>query len=156
MPQTSVSLNPSRGAAGQLNTGAPHFIESLICDEATGVKFGKAVVLKSGAGKTVDLPLTGETCIGVAVRDMSKPTNDGAFADGDELPVLRYGVVHVQVEDAVVKGAAPFIRIATGDGGTELGSFRSDGDTDTAEVRTGWEFLDNGAAGEYVRVLVTV
>lgn len=163
MPQTSVSLNPSRGADGQLSHAAPHFADTCICDEATGIPFGRAVTLKTAGTKEVDLPASsGEASAsrGVAVRDMSLSTNDGEFADGDEMSVLRHGVIYVQVEDAVTCDATPFIRFAAGATLTALGRFRSDdgdeGGGALAAARTGWKYLESGAAGEYVRVLVTV
>lgn len=161
MPQTSVPLNPSRGADGQLTQAAKHFVETGFCDESGGIPFGRAVILKSAANKEYDLPTsTGEAAAapGVAVRNPSLATSTGAYADGDCMGVLRDGVVYVQVEDAVVKGAAPFIRFAAGASLTALGRFRSDdgdeGGGALASEQTSWEYLESGAAGEYVRVWI--
>lgn len=161
MPQTSVSLHPSRGADGQLAQSSPHFVESGYCDEATGIPFGRAAVLKSAANKEYDLPTTAAEASaspGIALRNPTLPTNDGAYADGDCLSLCREGVVYVQVEDAVVKGQSPFIRFSAGATLTALGRFRSDdGDEGAgalAASRPGWEYLESGAAGEYVRVYV--
>jgi hypothetical protein len=159
MPQTSVSLNPSIAADGQLQQTADHFVESGFCDEATGVPFGRAVVLKSAANKDYDLPVSGAEASaspGVAVRNPTLATNTGAYADGDCISVLRSGVIYVQVEDAVTKGQKAFIRHTAGASLTALGRFRSDdgdeGAGPLAASRPGWEYLDSAAASGYARV----
>jgi hypothetical protein len=159
MPQTSVSLNPSRGADGQLNQAVPHFVESAICDEAAGIPFGRAVVLKTAATKEVDLPVSAAevaTSPGIALRLPTQATDSASYADGDCLSLCRMGVVYVQVEDAVTKGQKVFVRHTAGASLTALGRFRSDdgdeGSGPLAASRPGWEYLESGAAGEYVRV----
>ncbi len=162
MPQTSVTLNPSAGADGQLNQGVDHFVETGHCDEATGIPFGRAVVLKSAANKEYDLPASGAEASaspGVAVRNPTLPTaTAGSYEDGDDMSVCRSGVVTVQVEDAVTKGSTVFVRHTAGATLTALGRFRSDdGDEGAgalASSRPGWEYLESGAAGAYVRLYI--
>ena len=162
MPQTSVTLNPSAGADGQLNQGVDHFVETGYCDEATGIPFGRAVVLKSAANKEYDLPSSGAEASaspGIAVRNPTLPTaTAGSYEDGDDMSVCRSGVVTVQVEDAVTKGSTVFVRHTAGATLTALGRFRSDdgdeGAGPLAASRPGWEYLESGAAGAYVRVYV--
>tara|TARA_R110000772_G_scaffold247228_1_gene361003 strand:- start:15 stop:491 length:477 start_codon:yes stop_codon:yes gene_type:complete len=157
MPQTSVTLDPNEAMDGQLNEAAPHFRESMLVNEATGIPFGRAVNLVSGALKTVDLTdATGEAsaAYGVAARNPTYPADTSLYADNDGITVVRSGIVTVQVEDAVVKGAAPFIRFVAGGGGSALGSFRSDADTASAAENTSWEYLDNAAAAGFARVWI--
>lgn len=161
MPQTSVPLNPSRGADGQLAQAVMHFVETGISDQTGGIPFGRAVVLKSAANKEYDLPVSAAEVAaspGVAVRDPSYATDAATFADGDCFGVLRQGVIYVQVENAVVKGQPAFVRYAAGASLTELGRFRSnDGDEGAgplAASRPGWEYLESGAANEFVRVYI--
>lgn len=159
MPQLSVTLDPSKGADGQLNQAVDHFVESGFCDESGGIPFGRAVVLKSAANEEYDLPVSAAEVAsspGVAVRNPTLATNDGAFADGDCMGVLRSGVITVKVEDAVTKGDTVFVRHTAGATLNELGRFRSDdgdeGSGPLASSRPGWEYLESGAADEHVRV----
>lgn len=157
MPQTSVQMNPARGLEGQLDEAAPHFRESMVVDETNGVPFGRAVTLESGTDRTVSLPnVTGEAsaAYGVAGRNPTYPSNDKVIGDGDGVTVVRFGIVTVVPEDAVSKGDAPFIRFDSGAGGSALGSFRSDADTATAAENTNMEFLDDGVAGQPVRLWI--
>ncbi len=155
MPQTTVSLDPNEAMAGQLNEAAPHFRESMLVDEAAGIGFGKAVNLVSGALRTVDLTdATGEAsaAYGVAGRDPTYPSDTSLYADNDGILVVRTGIVTVQVEDAVVKGAAPFIRFLAG--GSGIGSFRSDADGGDAVANPNMEYLDNAGINGFARVLI--
>lgn len=161
MTQTSMTLRPSRGDDGQLNQAVPHFVETGFADDAAGIKFGAACVLKSAANKEYDLPTTAaeaSACDGIAIRNPTLPGNSGQYDDGDTMSLCRMGVVYVQVEDAVVKGEPCFVRFSAGATLTELGRFRSDdGDEGAgalAASRPGWEYLESGSAGEYVRVYV--
>ena len=165
MPQTSVTLNKSFSMEGQVDESAPHFRQSCVVDETNGVPFGRAVTLKTAAtidgNALVDLVAgTSEAAaaFGVAARNPTYPTNSKTIANGDGVAIVRAGIIVVQVEDAVTAGSTPFIRGTAGATLTELGRFRSDdgdeGGGALAAARTGWEYLDSGAAEAFVRVWV--
>lgn len=167
MPQTSVDLNKAIAMEGLVELSAPHFIESCVSDEANGIPFGRAVLLKDGDTREVDLPFDNsagttteaEASWGVVVRDNTYPADssgNGVVADGDGVAVMRTGVVWVQVEEAVTKGGNAFIRSTAGATLTELGRFgQDDGNEGGGALRgekTNWEYLDSAAAGGYARV----
>lgn len=163
MPQTTVNSSPAIALDGQDERSAPQFNESLVVDEALGIPFGRAVVLKSAANLEVDLPVSGAEAAdayGVSVRNPTQAANSSLYSDNDGITVKRAGAVWVLVEDAVTKGDTVFIRHTAGASLTVLGRFRSDDGAEGANLplaaaRKGWQYLDSASAGGLARVWVT-
>lgn len=103
---------------------------------------------------------------GVALYDSAKEPGVGSFqsagsgvgiqtfnataeyADTETVPVLYKGAVWVVTEDACSAGGGAFVRIGSGSGGSQLGSFRSDADTATAVQVTNARYVrDSGVGG---------
>ena len=62
--------------------------------------------------------------------------------------VLRRGTIYVEVEDAVVKGGAPFVRVVAA-GAEVLGAFRSDADAGDARQLSNARFATSADAGGF-------
>lgn len=116
------------------------------------IPFGRAVVHRTGAGTTersVGLAsATGATFAGVAerVHSVVDPENAGSI-DGvgrisryQEISVMFQGAIWVEVEEAVNEGDSVFFRHTASGANTEIGRFRTDADTATADQITGAKF----------------
>jgi len=80
--------------------------------------------------------------LGVSLLDPTYPQLEAALAtdplyrQGTLFPVIRRGRILLGSETALVKGTNPFVRFASGTGGTKLGALRADADTATAVAAT--------------------
>lgn len=63
------------------------------------------------------------------------------YAAGAILPILREGIIWLVTEQALTVGSNPFVRYATGAGGSVKGVLRTDADTSTAAQCPGIEVL---------------
>lgn len=116
------------------------------------IPFGRAVAYRAGAGtteKSAALPsATGQTFAGVLERTHSSVdpsladpiSRVGQVSNGQDLSVLHQGAIWVEVEEAVDEGDSVFFRHTASGGNTEIGRFRTDADTATADQVTGARF----------------
>lgn len=124
------------------------------------IPFGLAVVKRTGAGTTdrsCTLPsAAGETFLGVVERTPSNIDPLGAYA-GDRaapfstLSVGQTGTWLVQVETAVAAEDPVFFR-HTATGSQQVGAWRNDADTATADEVTGARFKNSALAGGYAEL----
>lgn len=157
MPQTSVT---ERNAfAGQIaDLDFPTARVTATNQEGAAIPFGIAVTLSASQSDAVDSDVeefdaAADKVFGVVVREHTIASDDLAGTDAvenDEVcAVMRQGRIWVTVEDAVVKDAPVYVR-HTSDGGsnTQLGSFRSDVDSNRARRMKGAKFASAAGAGE--------
>lgn len=161
MVQTSVSSEPTAASAGLVeHTYCDPIILSRVCDESGGIPFGSAVV-RDGSDTKVDLPssaaeVSGGT-LGFAVKDTYNTYDADGYDNGEPMPVLYEGVIHVLTEEAVTAGQPVFVR-HTSDGGsnTVKGKCRNDSaplsGTDTCTLLKNAVFLDTTTAAGIARI----
>ena len=116
------------------------------------IPFGRALVHRAGAGtseRSAGLATaTGATFAGVLERThssvnptLANPADRIAKASpGQDLSVLYQGAIWVEVEEAVNEGDSVFFRHTASGVNTEIGRFRTDADTATADQITGAKF----------------
>lgn len=83
---------------------------------------------------------------GIALRDETRKHTTG-YETNDQVTYLRRGRIWVTVEDNVVGGAAAFVRFTVEAPDLQLGTFRSDADTDKAVALPGAIFRTSASAG---------
>lgn len=120
---------------------------SRLAEDAAGAAAGVLVVPGTDAERQAIVPTTtGEVtngaALGVVTYDASKEpaaTTAAAAADNEydieqALPILGQGRIWVLCDAAatIAAGGTPFVRFASGGGGTKLGAFREDADTASA------------------------
>jgi hypothetical protein len=92
---------------------------------------------------------TGEVLAGVVAHQQAREdfslAGDLMLADGEPASLVRKGRVWVSVEEAVTPGDDVFFRHTAGGGGTELGVFRTDADTASADQVAGASWLSTTA-----------
>lgn len=115
------------------------------------IKFGRAVVKRTGAGTTdqsVRLPsTTGQIFIGIAERshsviDPSAATTTGAVGPFRAFSACDHGDIVVETEEAIAYGDPVFFR-HTAVAPQEVGMFRNDADTATCDQITGAMFVSS-------------
>lgn len=159
--QTSYSNLAPEGLLGLMTEDFTRYVDSIV--PQVSVKIGKLLTADTTAGKArnaAKLP--------AAAADVSKPGAMGIVpwdqsreggSDWPALrptPVLRRGRIWVTAESAVARWTVPFVRYATGPGGTELGSFRADADG-TSAAQCPWAlFLTDATAGALVLVEISL
>lgn len=142
MSQTSYSINPAAAFRGLLGDPAANaYIRSFANGAAAAQGFG--IMVRADVANPVEqfdiFSATGQTPLGVLVHQ--QPQQDPALADPlgvallETVGVLRLGRIWVRVEEAVVANTDPvFFRHTSGGGGTEIGAFRTDADTASADA----------------------
>ena len=155
--QTAYDYGTPEALLGMMTEDFTRYVDSVIPQAA--VKIGKMLTADKTAGKVrnaAKLPaaaadITKPGAMGIVILDS---TREGG-ADWPALrptPVLRRGRIWVLAEQDLGRWVHPFIRYASGAGGTELGSFRADGDTSTAAQCTHAITLTDAAAGSLILV----
>jgi hypothetical protein len=159
--QTSYSYDAPEGALGLATEDFTKFIDTVIPQVA--VVTGTMLTADKTAGKVrnaAKLPalaadIARPGALGVVILD---PTREGGV-DWPALratPVMRRGRIWVLAEGAIARWTHPFVRFASGAGGTVLGSFRGDADTASAAQSLHTIALTDAAAGELVLIEVTL
>lgn len=137
---------PNNGNSTVTSTGKFRSVTSLVIPAQTGA--GGTFTIGIAA-----LSFTAADLEGVAVLDTSIERTDDAIAAGVEygdqcpVPVMDKGPVYVFPEVAVKPGDSVYVRVASGAGGSNLGTFRNDSDTSTAVQVTGAKWGSKAAAG---------
>lgn len=159
--QTSYSNLVPEALLGLMTEDFTRYVDSVIPQSA--VKVGKMLTADVSAGKVrnaAKLPaaagdVTRPGAMGIVPWDQSR---EGGV-DWPTLrptPVMRRGRIWVAAEGAITRWTHPFVRIAAGAGGTELGSFRGDADTATATVCPFVIALTDAEAGALVLVEISL
>lgn len=158
MAQTSVSFNPAAATPGLVFSSDSALRTGKNNEVSAAMPFGIAVVLDTAASADLPgtkLPTAGtDKFAGIVAFQYTAPEFFDAAATGIApsylFPLLEEGACWVTVENAVTKGARPFVRITAHGGLTQLGAFRSNADTvssvDTAVELKGGEYL-TGTSG---------
>lgn len=159
--QTTYSNLAPEGLLGLMTEDFTRFVDTVI--PQVSVKIGKMLTADLTAGK-----VRNAAKLPAAAADINKPAAMGIVpwdqsreggSDWPALrptPVMRRGRIWVTAEGAIARWTHPFIRHASGAGGTELGSFRGDADTATA-TQCPWVLaLTDATAGALVLVEISL
>jgi len=159
--QTTYSNLAPEGLLGLMTEDFTRYVDTVV--PQVSVKIGKLLTADTTVGKARNAAR-----LPAAAADISKPAALGIVpwdqsreggVDWPALrptPVLRRGRIWVTAEGAVTRWTVPFVRYATGAGGTELGSFRGDADTATAATCPWALFLTDATAGQLVLVEISL
>ncbi len=154
MSQTAnYTREAARAFAGMLGDSFEPDLLSLGNEESVGVAFGIAVRQGTDGEKQFLLPSsTGQEFAGVTVHThaVEKPgelAGAAGIAAGEVASLLRKGRIFVVVEEAIALTDSVFFRHTAGGGGSNLGAFRTDADTATADqlVAAKWLSVTSGA-----------
>lgn len=111
----------------------------ILVPQGQEIPFGVGVCLdeRSGDKQAVRLPrqatdVTGLLFDGVTMADFARSSHLATYPRNSMISVMRKGYIFVVVEEAVSKGDQPFVRYASGAGGTQLGAFRKTVDSSSA------------------------
>lgn len=140
-------------------------LANLVAFEAA-MPFGILVVQDPNRDNGAILPINAEAISGSLLHPENTPhsvlgvtvhqftieqqrdvANNVGYPSGNMMSVLRRGRILVQVEDAVVAGGNVYVRYTSSGGNTQLGAFRSDGDTSTAGLVDGARYKTSADAG---------
>jgi hypothetical protein len=137
-------------------------LTSANADDFTG---GLAVVTLDG-GETGTCALPTSTADvdrlsalgGVSMRvqfDVAVSNDLLVYSQGDSVTICNFGVLYVLVDGAVGNGETAYVRFAAGSG-SQLGAFRADDDSATAQLVPGLRFLADGTSGSYVPMRINL
>jgi phage tail sheath protein FI len=107
-----------------------NYIVSRANEAAAAMEYGIAVIEGTADDQMLRVTDAAQPIAGVTVHQHANEVggDDLNLIDPNKMgDVLRRGTIYVQVEDAVSKGDAPFVRVLVGGGGI-IGAFRSDAD----------------------------
>lgn len=139
MSQTSYAANSAAAFAGIEGDGKPSYKVHKINQESSAIPYGIALARGSSENKAKLTSAATDEIVGVAVNtfwaDNQALSGSNGVDAGDQLSVMAFGTVWVEVEEAVSAGDIPFVRIANGVGDptkTQKGAFRKSTDSGTA------------------------
>ncbi len=152
MPQTTILDDPPRALAGQLaEAGAVRYARSYRAEAIStrAIVAGQPVLLGTDPdtqalaitdGDTVDAA----TFAGILLLETSRALEEAPVTEGDDLSILRMGVVYLQVTDAVTAGDPVFVGNAT----AQLGDIEGAAGTGLVEL-PGCRFLTSAASAGF-------
>lgn len=154
MSQTAYSVDPAAAFRGLLgDPSADAFSLSRSNGAAAAVGFGIGV-REDGANPESQFDIfsaTGQELTGILVHrhDQQDPSlaGVGGVALLEDAKLLRKGRVWVPIEENIAVGDAVFYRHTSGGGGTEIGAWRNDADTASADQLTNAKWLKGGLSG---------
>jgi len=129
-----------------------NYVISRANEEAFGLEYGLGVIEGTADDQMLAVTNAAQPLLGVTAHSHANEVgaDDLNLIDANKMGnVLRQGTIYVQVEDTVVKGGVPFVRVVAGGGGSLLGAFRSDGDTASARALTLARYATGAAAGGF-------
>lgn len=139
---------PDAGNATVSSVGFARQIISLVipAQESTG---GTADLGYQGPGGRIyaNYGLVGISAFTHKTLQTPSSSNNEVYEDNDSMPVLRRGRIWVVSEDACNPNEAVYARCASGSGGSVLGKFRTDDDSNTAIAVPGARWLTSASAG---------
>lgn len=163
MPQSSYTVNPPAGLAGQTVNAKSFEATTLVNTTASPIQPGKFVI-RGPNPREMKLPaasgdVTGGKAKGfVMLRDVqvntSNITNDdrGAVQVNEAGPVMQQGEMWVPCETAFTAGDKPFVRFTANGAGKDPGNIRNDDDTLRAVECQFARFVNSGIAGEMAHI----
>lgn len=159
--QTSYSVQAPEALLGLMTEDFTRYVDSVI--PQTAVKIGKMLTADKTAGlvrNAAKLPaaaadITKPGAMGIVPWDQSREGGSD-WPIKRPTPVMRRGRIWVLAEGAIARWTHPFVRFASGAGGTELGSFRGNADTATAAECPFVLALTDAEAGALVLVEISL
>lgn len=153
--QTAYSTNHTGATIGAPVDGQLRNVRSFVAEVA--IPFGRAVSRGASAGGAKLPTGAGDVSgfVGVSMRVQDDVENAAGLLQyeiGRNVSVIDFGMVYVQVENAVTAGGGVFVRHAAGAGGTALGAFRGNADAGTATGLNFALFEASGSAGAIVPI----
>ncbi len=138
--------------------GTGDLVETVVIEQGQLLPFGKYVSRDTNhpEDKAVRLPrvatdiTTTTNNMGVVMEDRAREDNAEQFRANTMVPVLRRGRIYVQVEQAVAKGGAVFVRYAAG--GNGAGSFGADSGTSERETLPNAVYMSSAAVDGFAIV----
>lgn len=138
--QTTQTAAPLASRGGEL-FGDDHVIDTKVSTPATS---GGLFVCRDAADDKCKAPTSAsevqDTGFGFVVFDAASAPADGATADydaGQTVPVMSWGRMWVQSEEAMAIGDAVYVRYSANGGNTVLGKIRNDADTSHCALLSG-------------------
>ena len=127
------------GFAGLLgDSGEGMFLISRALEDAAAIAFGLGVIYGTDPEKQFDRFSGAGTLAGVLAhkQNRSQPAlaTTLGIVQNEVASLVRNGRIWVVVEEPIVVGDAVFVRHTAGGGGSQLGAFRNDADTATAQT----------------------
>lgn len=147
MSQTSMSIAPDLGFRGLIaDSGGDTFLVSRANENASAQGFGIGVIAGTDPEKQFNIFSGAGTLLGVLAHKHGF-ANQG-LADPEALEqnemgsIMRRGRIWVRVEEAVTAHTSDvYVRHTAGGGGSEIGAFRTDADTASAQQVTNATWL---------------
>ncbi|PSO85606.1 MAG: hypothetical protein BRC41_08215 [Cyanobacteria bacterium QH_9_48_43] len=153
MPFTDYTKYIPKGFEGQVAQSETPVLRSATNADSRVIPYGRVVVRGSNDGEAVMPSSATETIFGVAIReDLYEESIDGddGYEQKRRFPYMRRGVVYVVPEEAVTPADDVYYRHTANGGNTEIGRFRTDGDSSNATQITSASFLASASAGDIV------
>lgn len=152
----SLSI-PDAGNATVSSVGYARRVISLVIP-AQGGTGGTATLGVQGPGGRLLAPygLMGVSAFVHKTLRTPSSSNNEVFENDTEMPVLRKGRIWVVSEDACTPKDAVYVRCASGSGGSVLGKFRTDDDSNTAMPIPGAKWLSTAAAAGFALLEVNL
>lgn len=150
MPADLTTYGDSRtaGLEGDIANQEVRNIISVVCEEATGIPFGYAVVQGTADDQGL-LPVDANSVfLGLAVRKAAKNRSSNSvdsYEDEDEMAVMTKGVIWATCEDGCSPGDDVYWR-HTAAGAEEKGELRTDADTADAVQIPNAKWITTAAA----------
>lgn len=160
MSQTSYSVDPQVGYRGLLaDPGMDKYALSLANGSAAAQGFG--IMVRRDATnpeKQFDIfSAASQTPVGILVHSHAR--EDLSLADPlgiallETASVIRRGRIWVAIEEDIAVGDDVYFRHTAGGGGSEIGAFRNDADTVSADQITNAQWIQGGTAAVGVALL---
>jgi len=109
--QSTYGATHARWVEGMIPNMEPNDIVTRLAEDAEGVGFGKVCVQGTADNQVVDSEATAKF-VGIAVLDPTRQT--GAYAQYENVAVLKKGVIVVAASEAVAPGDPVYYTPATG------------------------------------------
>lgn len=138
------------GFAGLLgDAGEGQFLISRAFEGVAAIAFGLGVIYGTDPDKQFDRFSGAGTLAGILAHKQNRSQPALATTLGivqtETASLVRNGRIWVVTEEPIVVGDAVFVRHTTGGGGTQIGAFRNDADTATAQSVPEASWLKSGS-----------
>ena len=156
MPQSTVNTAPATKAAGQLADNGPSRTEAGFASAA--LAFGRIVAWATGTSdRTLKLPaaatdVTAQVA-GVVRQQVAKEADATGYAEKEDVPVLKQGVIYVTSETATTKGGSVHVRYA---GTGNKGEVRNAAVASETDVLPGARFEETISAAGVVAISINL
>lgn len=139
---------PNGGNATVSSVGFARQVISLVIPAQTSTG-GTATLGFQGPGGRIYAPygIAGISAFTHKTLQTPSSSNNEVYEDDEPMPVLRRGRIWVVSEDACTPNEAVYARCASGSGGSVLGKFRTDDDSNTAIAVPNARWVTSASAG---------